>query len=78
MGKLSNSLKKESSREEILERKNNSHKKDSKFIRNRTQMKTRAKKTTRRDLEKKSRTKTTMIVIFEGSISSYTVKYKFR
>ena len=75
MGKLSNSLKKESSPEEILERKNNSHKKDSKFIRNRTQMKTRAKKTTRRDLEKKSRTKTTMIVIFEGSISSYTVKY---
>ena len=61
MGKLSNSLKKESSPEEILERKNNSHKKDSKFIRNRTQMKTRAK--------------TTMIVIFEGSISSYTVKY---
>ena len=75
MGKLSNSHKKESSQEEILERKNNSHKKDSKFIRNRTQMKTRAKKTTRRDLEKKSRTKTTMIVIFEGSISSYTVKY---
>jgi hypothetical protein len=75
MGKLSNSLKKESSPEEILERKNNSHKKDSKFIRNRIPMKTRAKKTTRRDLEKKSRTKTTMIVIFEGSISSYTVKY---
>jgi hypothetical protein len=75
MDKLSNSLKKESSPEEILERKNNSHKKDSKFIRNRTPMKTRANKTTRRDLEKKSRTKTTMIVIFEGSISSYTVKY---
>lgn len=67
---MSNSHKKEFSPEEILERKSNSPKKGSKFIRNRTPMKTRARKTTRRDLEKKSRTKTMMIVIFEGSISS--------
>jgi hypothetical protein len=51
---------------EILEKKNNSHKKDSKCIKNKTPMKMKVKKRTmRKDQGKKSRMKMTMIVIFE-------------
>jgi hypothetical protein len=51
--KFNNSHKNESSQEEILERKKNSPKKGNKCIRNRTPMKTKVRRMTRKALEKK-------------------------